>query len=135
MTYRTQRHRKRAKTRSLRYSRETERVALEALTRTEREGLARVAEEAARHGQRAAIRAMKDYAVTRYRQSGKAAQDAARDGRTRKLVGARVSRDKAAQVEIAAMASGRSVYRFVTDALEAELERENMRSTLECRAP
>lgn len=43
----------------------------------------------------------------------------------RTLVGARVKRDQAERYREAAQASGRSLYRFVADALEAEANRVN----------
>lgn len=68
-------------------------------------------------------RALDEYAVTRYRQSGKAARDLAADGQRRRLIGARLPIDKADQIKAAAAATGRSVYRFVADAVERELIR------------
>lgn len=53
-------------------------------------------------------------------------QDHERDRRTRVLIGARLPRDVAARVESAAMLRGVSVYRWVSDAIIAALERESM---------
>lgn len=112
------------KTRSMRYSDATQKLAFDALTRQEREGLLAIYQAASRRRLREVRSAITDYVVSRYRQSGKAAQDAARDARRRKLVGARVDRDLASRVEADALATHRSVYRYVVDALEAQLSRQ-----------
>lgn len=70
-----------------------------------------------------ARRVLDDYAVVRYRNSIKARRDAIRDRRERTLIGARIPRDNAKEVREAAQGSGRSVYRFVCDAVEREIAR------------
>lgn len=64
-----------------------------------------------------------EYGVARYRASFKARRDALRDREKRVLIGARLDRETAGRVREAAEASGRSLYRFVADALQEEVER------------
>ncbi len=70
-----------------------------------------------------ARKALDDYAVVKYRNSAKARRDAIRDRRERTLIGARIPREDAKEVREAAQGSGRSVYRFVCDAVEREIAR------------
>lgn len=108
-----------------RYTPEYARKAWEKLPKGERAAAGLAVSYAIRGLREDARRALDDYAVERYRQSGKAARDLAADGRKRRLVGARVPVEVANMVQIAAADTGRSIYRFVTDAIDAELARAN----------
>lgn len=120
MTYRTEYGIKK-----YRFTQEKARKAWNSIPKEQRL-LIRDAVHLAANGRRTyARRALDEYAVARYRQSGKAARDLAADGRRRRLVGARLPIDQADRVKAAAAATGRSVYRFVADAIEHELTRAN----------
>lgn len=108
-----------------RYTPEYARKAWEKVPLSEKSAIARVACAAA-SGQREYTRsAMNDYAVTRYRHSGRAQRDLAGDRRRRRLVGAHLPIETAEMVRIAAADTGRSIYRFVSDAIDAEIARTN----------
>ena len=105
----------------MRFDEETRRKAWQAIPREEQEILV-CAIRAALDGRRGpTLDALDRYAITRYRDSRKAREDAARDARRRVLVGARLDRGTADRVKAAANARGVSVYRFVRDAIEKEL--------------
>lgn len=92
------------------------------LQKEELEDLKRVIERAYNEDLKGAHRALRDFAVTRYRLRKKARRDAETDARTRVLVGARLPRETAERVKEAAQAEGKSVYRWVRDAIEKALD-------------
>lgn len=107
--------------RMMRFDQATREKAWRAVPREE-QALLVCAIRAALDGHRATtLDALDRYAVTRYRGSRRAREDAARDARRRVLVGARLDRGTADRVKVAAAARGVSVYRFVRDAIEKEL--------------
>ena len=114
---------KRGAKRPVRYRQEAAKRALAGLLPAEQD-LLKDLYRAALAAYPATTRAALDrYLVYRYRASGKAARDAAKGRDARKLVGARIPREAAEQVRRAAEATGRSVYRLVLDALQAEIGR------------
>lgn len=118
MTYRTNYGLKR-----YRFDRETAQKAWDSIPKEERM-LIRDAVHLAAHGRPSyARRTLDEYAVARYRQSGKAARDAAADADRRRLIGARLPIAQAERIKAAAAATDRSIYRFVIDALDREIER------------
>jgi len=106
-----------------RYPPELAKEAWECLSAEELDDLKRIIERVHRHDLDGIRRAVTDLAVTRHRQRAKARRDAETDVRARILVGARLPREKAEEVRQAAQGTGRSVYRFVADAIERELEK------------
>lgn len=108
-----------------RYTPEYARKAWEKVPSSEKSAAAQAVSYALLGLRKDAARALNDYAVERYRQSGKAARDAAGDRRRRRLVGAHLPIETAEMVRIAAADTGRSVYRFVSDAIDAEIARTN----------
>lgn len=97
--------------------------AWDSLGKEEKERLLKLV-QAGRIGNQALIsRALGGYAWWQYRSRFKARQDAQRDRQRRTLVGARLTREEVEQMKAAAAATNRSLYRFVADALRAELER------------
>ena len=121
MTYREQTRRNGVKE-WRRYPPELAEKAWKCLSAEEVEDLKRLIERAVNGSLADCKRALNDYAVTRLRTRRKARQDAETDVRARTLVGARLPREKAEEVRQAARLTGRSVYRFVADAIERELE-------------
>ena len=109
--------------RKLRYTDEVSRLAWEELGENERKLLEKAVERASASDLPGAKRALRDYAVTRLRARRKARNDAETDNRTRVLIGARLTREKGMEVKVCALATGRSVYRFVADAIERETAR------------
>lgn len=98
-------------------------LAWEAMQAEEREVLLNTVELLKMGHISLARKSLDHYAVVRYRNSVKARRDAIRDARARTLVGARLPRETAQEVREAAQDTGRSVYRFVADAVERELTR------------
>ncbi len=118
-------YRKKYGIKTYRFTKETAKKAWDSVPKEEKQ-LIRDAVHLAANGRSVyARRALDEYAVARYRQSGKAARDLAADGRRRRLIGARLPIDQAERVKVAAAATGRSVYRFVADAIDAEVTRAN----------
>lgn len=107
----------------MRNSAKMEAKAWKSMPKRERAALLRTMKDAAMGDFDSVVDGLTRYAVARYQHSGKAARDAAADARKRVLVGARLPRETAERVKAAARESGRSVYRFVADAVERELER------------
>lgn len=98
-------------------------LAWEAMPAEEREVLLNTVELMKMGHISLARKSLDHYAVVKYRNSRKAMRDAIRDARARTLVGARLPRETAQDVKQAAQDTGRSVYRFVADAVERELTR------------
>ena len=114
-------YRKHPRIKWLRYDPELSGIAWKEVGKDEREALVKVVERALDDDFPGTKRALNDYAVARHRARRKAARDAEIDNRTRVLVGARLPRERAKEVKKAAALTGRSVYRFVADAIEREL--------------
>ena len=72
---------------------------------------------------RLALDAMEVLAAAKYRTESRRRSDKRTDGQRRKLVGARLRMEDAAEVEMWARVQGVSVYRFVVDALAAACRR------------
>ena len=68
---------------------------------------------------RLALEAMEVLAAAKYRTDSRKRSDRRTDGKRRKLVGAKLRMEDAAEVEMWAQVQGVSVYRFVVDALAA----------------
>lgn len=105
------------------YTQEMAGIAWEAMPENERETLLNAIQLIKLGHVSLARKVLDDYAVVRYRNSIKARRDAIRDRRERTLIGARIPREDAKEVKEAAQGSGRSVYRFVCDAVEREVAR------------
>ena len=122
MTYRVEQAAKQA-AKALRTGPDMACSAWEAMPAEEREVLLNTVELMKMGHISLARKSLDHYAVVRYRNSRKAMRDAIRDGKARTLVGARLPRETAQRVREAAQDTGRSVYRFVADAVERELTR------------
>ena len=107
----------------LRYGREMSHIAWGEVGTEERNALEKIAKTAYQGDLDQAKRALNDYAVMRHRNRKKARRDAETDVRRRILVGARLPREKGEEVRSAALATGRSIYRFVSDAIDREVKR------------
>ena len=81
--------------------------------------------------QEAIAEAVAGFVAATARTHGKRASDRRTDTRRRILTGARIKREDAERYREAACASGRSLYAFVTDALEAEYLKTSEFSTMQ----
>ena len=116
-------YRKKSRKKRLRYPPEMAALAWKSVGEREWEAMRNAIRSAWEGDLEAVKRAVDDMAVARMRARRKAERDARTDVRKRVLVGARLPREKGEEVKKCAARTGRSVYRFVCDAIQGELDK------------